>query len=99
MIPLANYQLLFSCTFIRCRYHQRFTDNMATKSSPKIAACKASENWTCVSFRPDLAKFGMAELEDDTVALMRKRVYDLAGVLGKGVKASLQEWQILEERL
>lgn len=25
-------------------------------------------------------------LEDDVVALMRKRVYDVAGVLGKGVK-------------
>ena len=72
---------------------------MATKSSPKITTCKASENWTCVSFRPDLAKFGMSELEDDTVALMRKRIYDLAGVLGKGVKASLQEWHILEDRV
>ena len=59
---------------------------MSTKSEPTIKACKASENWTCVKFRPDLGKFGMAELEADTVALMRKRVYDLAGVLGKGVK-------------
>ncbi len=68
------------------RYSQVFTDNMSTKSDPVIKACKASENWTCVKFRPDLGKFGMEELEDDTVALMRKRVYDLAGVLGKGVK-------------
>ena len=59
---------------------------MCTKSEPVIKACKASENWTCVKFRPDLGKFGMAELEADTVALMRKRVYDLAGVLGKGAK-------------
>ena len=29
----------------------------------------------------------MAELEADTVALMRKRVYDMAGILGNGVKA------------
>ena len=47
---------------------------------------QASENWTRVTFRPDLAKFSMAELEADTVALMRKRVYDMAGILGKGVK-------------
>lgn len=59
---------------------------MGKKSPPTIKSCKASENWTCVTFKPDLAKFGMSELEDDTVALMRKRVYDLAGVLGKGVK-------------
>jgi len=69
-----------------CRYSQVFTENMSTKSKPVIRTCKASESWTCVTFHPDLSKFGMAELEDDTVALMRKRVYDLAGVLGKGVK-------------
>ena len=50
---------------------------------------QASDNWTCVTFKPDLAKFGMTELEAETVALMRKRVYDMAGILGKGVKASL----------
>jgi DNA topoisomerase II len=69
-----------------CRYRQVFTDNMTSKGKAEIKSCKATENWTSVSFCPDLAKFGMDDLEDDTVALMRKRVYDLAGVLGKGVK-------------
>jgi DNA topoisomerase II len=64
-----------------------FRNNMTNKGEPQISACKATENWTCVTFKPDLAKFGMARLEDDTVALMRKRVYDMAGVLGKSVKA------------
>lgn len=49
--------------------------------------CKASDNWTCITFNPDLAKFDMELLEPDTVALMAKRVYDTAGVLGKGCKA------------
>ena len=31
----------------------------------------------------------MAELEEDVVALMCKRVYDLSGVLGKSVKVPL----------
>ena len=48
---------------------------------------QASDNWTKVTFSPDLSKFSMTELEPDTVALMRKRVYDMAGILGKGVKA------------
>ena len=59
---------------------------MAVKSAPKITACKASDNWTCVTFTPDLAKFGMNELETEMLALMRKRVYDLAGIFGKSVK-------------
>jgi hypothetical protein len=56
------------------------------KDAPKITACKASEDWTSVTFKPDLSKFGMTALEADTVSLMRKRVYDLAGVLGRTCK-------------
>ncbi|GJX52322.1 DNA topoisomerase 2 [Tanacetum coccineum] len=62
---------------------------MGKKSEPTITKCKNSENWTMVSFKPDLAKFGMKCLEDDTVALMKRRVIDLAGCLGKGVKVEL----------
>ena len=71
------------------KYKQRFWDNMNAKDEPAITACKASENYTRVTFTPDLAKFGMTHLEADTVALMRKRVYDLAGVLGKTVKVGM----------
>ncbi|GKD23323.1 DNA topoisomerase 2, partial [Tanacetum coccineum] len=48
-----------------------------------------SKNSTIVSFKPDLAKFGMERLEGDTVSLMKRRVVDLAGCLGKGVKVEL----------
>jgi DNA topoisomerase-2 len=61
---------------------------MTTKKEPVISSCRASDNWTSVTFKPDLAKFGMTELEPDTVALMRKRVYDLAGIMGKTCKVS-----------
>lgn len=66
-----------------------FTNNMGKKSEPNISKCKVGENWTKVSFKPDLAKFNMTHLEDDVVALMKKRVVDLAGCLGKSVKVEL----------
>ncbi|OVA19386.1 DNA topoisomerase II [Macleaya cordata] len=71
------------------KYKQVFTNNMGTKSEPNITKCKESENWTKVSFKPDLAKFNMTHLEDDVVALMKKRVIDMAGCLGKTVKVEL----------
>jgi len=37
------------------------------------------EDFTCVTFYPDLRKFGMEELEDDTIALLDRRAYDIAG--------------------
>lgn len=62
---------------------------MGKKSEPTITKCKERENWTKVTFKPDLAKFHMTHLEADVVALMKKRVVDLAGCLGKTVKVEL----------
>jgi DNA topoisomerase-2 len=62
---------------------------MGMKSEPVITKCKESENWTKVTYKPDLTKFNMTHLEDDVVALMKKRVIDMAGCLGKTVKVEL----------
>ncbi|CAM8927292.1 unnamed protein product [Rhodiola kirilowii] len=71
------------------KYRQVFRNNMGIKSEPEISKCKSNENWTKVTFKPDLAKFNMTYLEEDTVALMKKRVFDVAGCLGKTVKVEL----------
>ncbi|KAL2461238.1 DNA topoisomerase 2 [Abeliophyllum distichum] len=71
------------------KYKQVFTCNMGNKSHPAISKCKEGENWTKVTFKPDLSKFNMTHLEDDAVALMKKRVIDMAGCLGKNVKVEL----------
>ena len=66
-----------------------FSNNMGKRSEPIITKCKEAENWTKVTFKPDLAKFSMTHLEEDVVALMKKRVVDMAGCLGKTVKVEL----------
>lgn len=71
------------------KYKQVFSNNMGTKSEPIISKCRAGENWTKITFKPDLAKFSMTHLEDDVVALMKKRAIDVAGCLGKTVKVEL----------
>ena len=62
---------------------------------PPRSDCKSDENWTCITFYPDLQRFGMEELEEDTVELMRKRVYDMAGILGKTVKVCGCVWRVV----
>mmetsp|Transcript_149615 Transcript_149615/g.363390 ORF Transcript_149615/g.363390 Transcript_149615/m.363390 type:complete len:1277 (-) Transcript_149615:203-4033(-) len=59
-------------------YHQQWTGNMSRKHKPEIKKY-SGEDFTSVEFWPDLSKFGMTELEADTVDFMRKRVYDIAG--------------------
>jgi hypothetical protein len=48
-------------------------NNMSSASAPEISPF-SGDDWTCVSFEPDLKRFGMDKLDKDTVALMRKRV-------------------------
>lgn len=52
----------------------------------QIAAAKG--DYTCITFTPDLKKFGLERLDDDTVALFTRRAYDVAGCL-KSVKVFL----------
>lgn len=69
-------------------YKQQWLSNMSRKSKPEIKKYSGPE-YTSVEFWPDLSKFGMTELEADTVALMRRRVYDVAGTGGGKCSVSL----------
>ncbi|EUD66467.1 DNA topoisomerase 2 [Plasmodium inui San Antonio 1] len=55
-----------------------WTDNMSKVSEPQIKNYNGKD-FVKVTFKPDLAKFGMTEMDDDIESLLCKRVYDLAG--------------------
>eukprot|EP00171_Calliarthron_tuberculosum_P010934 IDg10934t1 len=61
------------------KYKQVFRNNMAIKGEPQIRSGNKKEDWTKVSFSPDLSKFDLMCLDSDIVSLMKKRVYDIAG--------------------
>ncbi|KAJ1557566.1 DNA topoisomerase 2 [Nowakowskiella sp. JEL0078] len=65
---------------------------MSKKSEPIIGK-NISQDFTRITFKPDLAKFGLTELDDDIVALFKKRVYDIAGCI-RGVKVFLNDERI-----
>lgn len=66
---------------------QTWQNNMTKTSDPKIKFFDG-EDFTCVTFQPDLSKFKMDKLDKDIVALLTRRAYDVAGSC-KGVKVSL----------
>ncbi|TPP66786.1 DNA topoisomerase 2 [Fasciola gigantica] len=68
-------------------FRQVWIDNMTKTSDPKISIDK-DEDFTSITFYPDLQRFGMTELEADTVALFRRRAYDMAATTN-GVKVFL----------
>jgi DNA topoisomerase-2 len=71
------------------KYVQVFEDNMSKIQAPKISKSKV-KSFVEVEWTPDFARFGWkdARIPDDVLALVRRRVYDLAMTVGKGVRVS-----------
>lgn len=72
------------------KYKQTWTENMGKVGKAKITKNAKGEEYTRITFRPDLRRFGMDHIDDDTVALLKRRVYDMAGVV-KDVKVYLND--------
>ncbi len=66
------------------KFVQEYTDNMSQKSKPKITKNKG-KSYTKVTMLPDYSKFGMNGFEQDTIALLNKRVYDCMVCTSKDV--------------
>ena len=62
---------------------------MGSKKAPKVKSTKKKEDYTKITFKPDLERFGMTHLDSDIIALMKKRVYDIAGTTPKNLKVIL----------
>ena len=62
---------------------------MTVKDEPVITPNTRGEDYTCITFHPDLSKFNMTALDSDIVGLMTKRVYDLAGCTPSKVRVRL----------
>jgi DNA topoisomerase II len=67
------------------KYKQTWTENMSKMGKAKITECKG-DDYTKVTFTPDYSKFGMSGMDDDFEALVKRRVYDLAGTAKVTVK-------------
>ncbi|QNP98066.1 YALIA101S06e03708g1_1 [Yarrowia lipolytica] len=69
-------------------YTQTWSNNMSKVDKPKIKELKTKKEYTKVTFKPDLKLFNMTELDADTVGVLMRRVYDIAGTT-HGVKVKL----------
>lgn len=68
-------------------FKQTWFENMGRAGDASIKPF-SGEDHTCITFKPDLPKFKMTTLDKDTVALMTRRAYDIAGS-SKGVRVYL----------
>ena len=62
---------------------------MGIREEPVIKDNKDGKDFTSITFKPDLQRFGMSTLDEDIVSLMTKRAYDMAGCTPATVKVKL----------
>lgn len=72
------------------KYVQEFGDNLDKVGKPSITKCK-SKPYTKVSFKPDYARLKLPGLTPDMVALLKRRVWDIAGVTNKSIRVKYNE--------
>lgn len=67
------------------KYVQEFSNNLDIIHPPVITKCK-TKPYTKITFKPDYARLGLEGLTEDMMALLKKRIYDIAAVTDKSVK-------------
>jgi DNA topoisomerase-2 len=67
------------------KYVQEFGKNLDVIKPPVITKC-SKKPYTIVTFKPDYKRMGLSGLTPDMMALLKRRVYDLAAVTDKTVK-------------
>jgi DNA topoisomerase-2 len=69
-------------------YEQTFSENMTKVTAPKIKKSK-SKSKVSIQWEPDYARFGFKDsIPKEMIALIERRVWDLAMTVGKEVKVS-----------
>ncbi|KAK9901806.1 hypothetical protein M0R45_001968 [Rubus argutus] len=68
-------------------------DKSANKPLPK--SVKSRAKYTKVKYKPDFGKFGITKLEDDDVAVLNRRVVDMAGCLGEKLRVLLNRQEVM----
>lgn len=73
----------------RKEFKQSWGNNMSKAGEARVKDMESGEDYTRITFCPDLAKFHMDKLDEDTVALLSRRAYDVAASTRGGVKVYL----------
>ena len=68
------------------KYNQTFENNMSKVGTPSVKACK-TKPFVEIIWTPDFQKFGWTDsIPHPVIAVVQRRVYDLAMTVGKDVK-------------
>ena len=70
------------------KYTQKCSDNLNTIEKPVVTKCR-TKPYTKIVFKPDYKRLGISGLTKDMIALLKRRIYDIAAVTSKQVSVKL----------
>ena len=73
---IFSTKFIIDCADKKHRFHLVVEENNR-KYNPHVLS-KSKESYTSITYHPDLEKFGMTSICDDSMAIMRKRALDIA---------------------
>ena len=68
------------------KYTQEFKNNLDEICPPKITKTTKIKPYTKITFKPDYQRLGIQGLDQDMIALLKKRVYDISAITDKTIK-------------
>eukprot|EP00698_Gefionella_okellyi_P001427 TRINITY_DN11387_c0_g1_i1.p1 TRINITY_DN11387_c0_g1~~TRINITY_DN11387_c0_g1_i1.p1 ORF type:complete len:1190 (+),score=256.88 TRINITY_DN11387_c0_g1_i1:416-3571(+) len=67
-------------------YKQTWRDNMSVCEAPVVTPLPTgARDYTKITYCPDLSRFGMSTFDNDSIAVLKKRVFDIAATVGPQV--------------
>jgi DNA topoisomerase-2 len=76
------------------KYKQSFNNNLDEICKPSITKATKSKPYTKIIFKPDYVRLGIPSLTPDIIALLKKRVYDIAAITDKNLKVKYNGQQV-----
>jgi DNA topoisomerase II len=73
---------------------QTFSNNMKDKTQPTITSVEIKQPYTKITWLPDYKKFNMTGMTKELENIIKKRVYDIAGVTDKKTKVYFNDKQV-----
>ena len=89
----SKFTVETACNEYGKTFKQTWTDNMSKAGKATVKDGFKGNDFTKVTFQPDLEKFNMESMNDDTVALLSRRAFDVAASV-PGVKVFLNGTKI-----
>jgi DNA topoisomerase-2 len=77
----------------KLKYVQIFEKNMTIKNPPVITTF-SGKPYTTIEFCPDLVRFGIDGIDEDTLSLMKKRVFDITACTHRTVSVYMNNTKL-----